>query len=95
MIDLRSITDGFNVILCTWLIHLAAFLTLIGTIWQPPEYENDEERTKSAGWIFGLLVVGHFVYAIAKWLSLFYTNFFDDKKEIGVIFLVVMVIHIC
>ena len=95
MIDLRSVTDGFNVILCTWLIHLAAFLTLLGTISRPPEYENDEERTESAKYIFGLLVVGHFVYAIAKWLSLHKTNFFNDKKEIGMIFLVVMVIHLC
>ena len=95
MIDLRSINDGFNVILCTWLIHLAAFLTLLGAISRPPEYENDEERTRKAKWIFGLLVAGHFVYGIIKWLSLHYTNFFDDKKEIGVILLVVMVIHLC
>ena len=94
MIDLRSLNDGFNVILCTWLIHLAAFIALLTTS-PPPEYENDEDRTAKAKWIFGLLLVMHLVYAIAKWLFLHRTNFFDDKKEIGVILMVVMVIHLC
>jgi len=37
----------------------------------------------------------HLTFAVAKWLSLFNTTFFNDKKPIGVILLIIMVIDLC
>jgi len=40
MILLKSILDGFNVILGSWVVHVAAFITLASVV-RPPIYEDN------------------------------------------------------
>ena len=44
MITTNSVTDGFSVILGTYITHLAAFLTLLLVVQKPPEYESEERN---------------------------------------------------
>ena len=66
MIKLKSVADGFNVILGSYLTQLAALLTMLLVIRKPPTYE-DEERDQKAKILFSFLVIYHFILGIFKY----------------------------
>jgi len=71
MLELRSVVDGFNVILGSWIVHVAAFLTLVLVIRVPPDYGEDNPKTQNAKVIFASLVVMHFCLGAIKYVSLY------------------------
>ena len=76
MIFLKSVIDGCQVILGTYLLHLAALITMVICI-RIPEYENDETRNSQAVTIFWLLLAMHFVLAVYQYLRLFWIESLD------------------
>ena len=71
MIELISVVDGFNVILGSWIVHIAAFLTLILSIRGAPNYEDDPEKSKQATIVFTALALLHLLLGVAKYISLY------------------------
>ena len=71
MIEAKSIPDGFNLSLGSYLTQLAAWETMAFIIRKPPTYEGDEERTQSAKWLFWILWVLHLSLAVFIYLLTF------------------------
>ena len=71
MINLKSVVDGFSVIIGPVWCNLACMLTLLITIRKPPEYENADDGDESwqAKGIFVLLIIFHFLCGLFKYLS--------------------------
>ena len=96
MIELISVVDGFNVILGSWVVHLAAFLTLIlcfaGRL---PKYEGDPDKTKQATIMYALLVFLHLVLAVVKFISLYRNTYFNNKMTIFIMIMVFMTCELC
>ena len=96
MIELISVVDWFNVILGSWVVHLAAFLTLIlcfaGRL---PKYEGDPDRTKQATIMYTLLVFLHLVLAVVKFISLYHHTYFNNKMTIFIMIMVFMTCELC
>ena len=76
-------------------MHLAAFLTLVMAIRVPPTYENEPERTFHGKIIFATFVILHFSLAVVKHLSLFRTNYFDDKMSFFILWVAIMTCCLC
>lgn len=94
MIQLKSIVDGFNVILGSWIVHLAAFLTLVFVIQSSPDYE-DAIRTQEAKYLFYGLIIFHLTLAIIKYVSLFVNDFFWDKTALLTMIVVALACYLC
>jgi len=95
MLQIRSVVDGFNVILGSWIVHLAAFLTMILAIRVPPTYEDNPERTKHGKIIFANFVILHLSLAVVKYLSLFSSPYFKDKMTIFIMWVVFTTCSLC
>ena len=67
MLYLKSSVDGFKVVLGGVILNLMVFLTICIAV-GPPEYDN-EEKTRSAKWLYGGLIVYHFTFAFIKMAS--------------------------
>ena len=94
MIQLKSIVDGFNVILGSWIVHLAAFLTLFFVIQSSPDYE-DAIRTQQATYLFYGLIIFHITLATIKYVSLFVNDFFWDKTALLTMIVVALACYLC
>ena len=68
MINLKSVIDGFSVIIGPYWCNLAALITLLTTIRAPPDYD-DEEENRQAKAIFATLVLGHLILGLFGYLS--------------------------
>ena len=63
-----SVVDGLKVILGGWVLHVAAFVTIIA-YGRPPGYDDPEKVRKSEA-IFIQLVISHFGFALATFYDL-------------------------
>ena len=95
MIELKNVVDGFNVVLGSWLVHFAAFLTLILAIRKPPEYENDEKTTHDAKMMFSALVIFHLVLGFVRFHSINISMYFWDSLTPLMIAVVILTCFLC
>ena len=95
MIELISVVDGFNVILGSWIVHIAAFLTLILSIRGAPNYEDDPDKSKQATIVFTALVLLHLLLGVAKYLSLYKSTYFNNKMTFFIMLMVFMTCNLC
>ena len=66
---LRSIVDGFNIVIGTPVTNIAAFFVLCIVIRKPPHYTKDSNKSADqlnydARLIFSILIIAHFFTAI-------------------------------
>ena len=86
MINLLSVTDGFKVILGSFLLHFAALATMIISV-RPPEYD-DSDRTSGAQVIYYTLIAMHLVLGVVKYITTFVN---DSMLMINAIFMLSVV----
>ena len=94
MINLKSGLDGFNVILGSWAVHVASFITLLSVV-RPPTYEDDPDKTTHGKVIYSAFLILHFCCALVKYSSLYLTRYFDAKMCFFVLWTIIMSIYVC
>ena len=94
MFYLKSNLDGFKVIIGPWIVHLAQLLTIFITI-RPPEYQDNEEKTRSASSIYAVLVIGHFFIAALKYCTCMVSNVLAPMYTVFMLTCVVTLIYLC
>ena len=95
MINLRSVVDGFRVILLGYVQNLVLALTMIIVV-RPPIYEDDEDHnhtTKARYFYYGLIVY-HLTVAIVRYLSLFHFKELRSKMTIFMMIAVFLMSYI-
>ena len=66
---LKSVVDGFNVIVGSYNTHFAALLsTLAPAVWKSDLWD-DEERGTRTKWLFGFLLIYHVSLGLLKLLQ--------------------------
>ena len=78
---MNSVVDGFQIILGTFMVHIAATLSLIFFI-RLVEYDDQDERNKQVKWIYAGLIILHFSFAAIKWHATYRGGFWWDKMVI-------------
>ena len=74
--------DGLcSIILGSYITQLAAGLTLLFFIQKPPTYDEDEEKTRRAKWLFSFLVLFHLGLMIFKFCLTFLNQSLWDKMS--------------
>ena len=95
MINILSTVDGFKVIMGSWIVNLAALLTLLLAIRSPPDYGEDSQRTYHAKLLFSGLVLIHLFLGIVKYVSLFLSRVFWDWIVLFCLVNIVVMVYIC
>ena len=72
MPTLGSTIDGCRVVMGSWVTHLAQLLTMVIFIRKPAEYPT-EERTRDSYFLFIWLCIMHFVMAVIKLHTLYFS----------------------
>ena len=75
MLNILHMTDGFKVILGSFLVHLAALIVILASI-SPPEYAEDAELTSQAENLWCTLIVLHALIFLIRVLTLFVSENF-------------------
>ena len=86
-------SDGLLIVMGSWMVNLAAFLTLLTAVWYPPEYE-DKDRQAQAWTIFFCLLAQHLAFAIIKYVTLYRSEICEKWSTILVILQLVLMCYI-
>lgn len=86
-------TDGFLIVMGSWVVNLAAFLTMLTAVWNSPEYD-DKDRQAEAETIFFCLLVQHVAFAVIKYVTLYHSEIFEKWSTILVILQLVLMCYI-
>ena len=86
-------TDGFLIVMGSWVVNAAAFLTILTAVWSPPEYE-DKDRQAQAKIIFFCLLAQHLAFAVMKYVTLYRTEYYEKWSTILVILQLVLMCFI-
>lgn len=96
MLNLKSVIDGFKVLLGSIIIHAASLITMITMCFtaHPPTYtgEDGAQKTESAKTLFVCLLLLHLTLAIVKYLQMFVN---DHLIMINAVFMMVVVYFTC
>ena len=94
MFYLKFVSDGFKVIIGPWIVHMAQFLTLMIMI-RPPDYEDDEEKTRAAHVIYGVLIAGHFGIGAMKYYTMHVNGVLSPIYSVLMLSCVITLVYLC
>lgn len=94
MINLRSVVNGFRVILLGFVQNIVMALTMAIVV-RPPIYEDDIELTTQAKRLYYLLITYHIIMAIVRYCSLFLFKELRSKMTLFMMISVFIVSNIC
>ena len=95
----NSLVDGFMVVLGSYIVHLAAALTILICFWwngSVPEYEDNGDRSKHATIVFWILLLFHALMAFVKYaaLEVEWGKWFWDKLPLFVFIVISMACYL-
>ena len=94
-VHLKSSIDGFKVMLGSWYLNLAVLITLIVAV-RPPEYDNDDAKTKEARQLYILLIAYHLVLSVGKYYVEYYrTRLYIKIFAIATMMPLALQIYLC
>ena len=94
MLNLKSVIDGFKVVIGNWMVHIAALLTMIIFV-RPEEYNDDHGRSDRAMGIYIALIIMHIVLALVKFIKMFVTDEISIITPVFMLLVVIMTIYMC
>ena len=93
MLNLKSVIDGFKVVMGSWLIHIAALLTMVIFV-RPPDYPEDAGKTREAKIVYSVLIILHFVLTIVKFVKLYVSDKISMLGPAFMLIVVILLIHL-
>lgn len=94
MINLKSVVDGFRVIILGFIQNIMVAITMMAVV-RPPVYEGDEDKTFHAKILYGVLIGYHLIMAVVRYVSLFVTKKLRSKMTFFMMFSVFLISFIC
>ena len=94
MFSYISVIDGFKVILGSYLLHVAAFLSMIIAV-RPPDYTDNPEQTEKAKTIYYVLLTMHIVLAVLKYINIFVNKKLMVVNAISMFGVILIFGHLC
>ena len=93
-INLKSVVDGFRVIILGFIQNIIIAITMAAVV-RPPVYEGDEEKTRNAKILYGVLIGYHLLMAVVRFSSLFVTKKLRSKMTFFMMISVFLISCIC
>lgn len=87
-------TEGFMVLLGSYVLHLAALITMVFIVRAPPAYES-ELRNTNAQIVFSVLILYHIALTAVDYLALWRTRYFQDKLFIFMLAVIFITGYLC
>ena len=94
MLNLRSVVDGFKVIIGSFLIHIAALLAMAIAV-RPADYPEDVDRTERAKTTYIYLMVLHAALAVVKYIKMFMNDHVNILSPVFMLIEVVVMTDLC